>query len=85
MQPGKAGIAHIAIQEMVRRNLTEVGVYYANHNHSVQGYVPAPKATPTPEPVKEIEIGVHMTTWDVGLIGLAIILLVLAIVYVIRL
>jgi len=55
------------------------------HNHSVEGYVPTPKATPTPEPIKEIEIGVHMTTWDVGLRAFAIILLVLAVAYVIRL
>ncbi|HYN44509.1 MAG TPA: hypothetical protein VER35_00780 [Candidatus Limnocylindrales bacterium] len=65
--------------------LNEIGVYYATHNYSDQGYVPMPKATPTPEPEKEIEIGVHMTTWDVGLRGLAIILLILAVVYVIRL
>ncbi|CAG0954953.1 MAG: hypothetical protein MPEBLZ_00818 [Candidatus Methanoperedens nitroreducens] len=65
--------------------LNEIGVYYATHNYSMEGYVPTPIATPTPEPEKEIEIGVHMTTWDVGLRGLALILLVLAIVYVIRL
>lgn len=65
--------------------LNEVGAYYASHNHSLEGYVPTPQPTPTPEPEKEIEIGVHMTTWDVGLRGLAIILLVLGIVYIIRL
>jgi hypothetical protein len=65
--------------------LNEIGVYYVTHNHSVEGYVPTPKATPTPEPIKEIEIGVHMTTWDVGLRAFAIILLVLAVAYVIRL
>jgi len=65
--------------------LNEVGVYYAEHNHSIEGYVPTPKATPTPEPEKEIEIGVHMTTWDVGLRAMAIILLTLAVVYIIRL
>lgn len=65
--------------------LNEVGIYYVNNNHSIEGYVPAPKATPTPEPEKEIEIGVHMTTWDVGMRAMAIILLILAIVYIIRL
>ncbi len=65
--------------------LNEIGAYYASHNHSLEGYVPAPKSTPTPEPEKEIEIGVHMTTWDVGLRVLAILLLVLAVVYAIRL
>ena len=65
--------------------LNEVGIYYVNNNHSIEGYVPTPKVTPTPEPEKEIEIGVHMTTWDVGLRAMAMILLILAIVYVIRL
>lgn len=65
--------------------LNEIGIYYVNHNHSVEGYVPAPKATPTPEPEKEVEIGVHMTTWDVGIRAMMIILLMLAVVYVIRL
>lgn len=65
--------------------LNEIGVYYATNNHSLEGYVPTPKATPTPEPTKEIEIGVHMTTWDVGLRAFAIILLLLAVVYIIRL
>lgn len=65
--------------------LNEMGVYYATHNHSMVGFVPAPKVTPTPEPEKEIEIGVHMTTWDVGLRAMAIILLMLAVVYLIRL
>jgi hypothetical protein len=65
--------------------LNEIGVYYVAHNHSVEGYVPTPKATPTPEPTKEIEIGVHMTTWDVGLQAMAMILLILAIIFVMRL
>lgn len=65
--------------------LNEMGVYYANNNHSMEGFVPPPTITPTPEPEKEIEIGVHMTTWDVGLRAMAIILLLLAVVYVIRL
>ncbi len=65
--------------------LNEIGIYYVNHNHSVEGYIPAPKATPTPEPEKEIEIGVHMTTWDVGLRAMMIILLMLAVVFIIRL
>jgi len=65
--------------------LNEIGAYYAAHNHSLQGYVPSPKTSPTPEPTKEIEIGVHMNTWDVGLRALAAILLILAVVYVIRL
>lgn len=65
--------------------LNEMGVYYGTHNHSVQGFVPSPKVTPTPEPTKEIEIGVHMNTWDVGLGALATILLILIVVYAIRL
>ena len=65
--------------------LNEVGVYYGTHNHSLEGYVPPPKTTPTPEPTKEIEIGVHMNTWDVGLSALATILAMLVIVYAIRL
>lgn len=65
--------------------LNEIGVYYATHNHSMVGYVPAPKVTPTPAPTPEIEIGVHMNTWDVGLRAMAMILLILAVVYIIRL
>jgi hypothetical protein len=65
--------------------LNEMGVYYATHNHSMVGFVPAPKVTPTPEPTQEIEVGVHMTTWDVGLRAMAIILFMLAVVYIIRL
>ena len=65
--------------------LNEVGVYYGTHNHSLEGYVPSPKTSPTPEPTKEIEIGVHMNTWDVGLSALATILAMLVIVYAIRL
>jgi hypothetical protein len=65
--------------------LNEIGVYYATHNHSMVGYIPAPKITPTPIPTPEIEIGVHMNTWDVGLRALAMILLILAVVYIIRL
>lgn len=65
--------------------LNEIGVYYVTHNHSVEGYVPTPKATPTPEPTKEIEIGVHMSTWDVGIKAFLMILLMLAVVYIIRL
>ncbi len=65
--------------------LNEVGAYYAAHNHSLEGYVAPPKTTPTPEPTKEIEIGVHMNTWDVGIRALATIFLILIVVYVIRL
>lgn len=65
--------------------LNEVGVYYGTHNHSLEGYVPSPQTTPTPEPTEEIEIGVHMNTWDVGLSALATILAMLIIVYAIRL
>lgn len=65
--------------------LNEVGVYYGTHNHSLEGYVPSPKVTPTPEPTKEIEIGVHMNTWDVGMRAIATILILLIVVYAIRL
>jgi hypothetical protein len=65
--------------------LNEMGVYYATHNHSMVGFVPTPKVTPTPVTTPEIEIGVHMNTWDVGLRAMAMILLILAVVYVIRL
>ncbi len=65
--------------------LNEIGIYYGTHNHSMEGYVPPPKTTPTPEPTKEIEIGVHMNTWDVGLRALATILIILVVVYVVRL
>ena len=65
--------------------LNDAGVYYATNNHSIEGYIPTPKATPTPEPEKEIEIGVHMNTWDVGIWAMVIILLMLAFVYFIRL
>jgi hypothetical protein len=65
--------------------LNEAGVYYGTHNHSFEGYVPSLKATPTPEPTQNIEIGVHMSTWDVGLRAFATILIILAVVLVIRL
>lgn len=65
--------------------LNEIGVYYGTHNHSLEGYVPSPKVTPAPEPTKEIEIGVHMNTWDVGMRAIATILIILIVVYVIRL
>lgn len=65
--------------------LNELGIYYGTHNHSMEGFVPSPKVTPTPEPTKEIEIGVHMNTWDVGLRALAAILIMLVLIYVIRL
>jgi hypothetical protein len=65
--------------------LNEVGVYYGTHNHSFVGFVPSPKTTPTPEPTQNIEIGVHMNTWDVGLRAFATILVILAAVLVIRL
>jgi hypothetical protein len=65
--------------------LNPTGIYYGTHNHSFAGYVPAPATTPTPEPTKEIEIGIHMNTWDVGLRALATILLILIVVYIIRL
>ena len=65
--------------------LNDIGVYYATHNHSFEGYVPTPKPSPTPEPTKEVEIGVHMNTWNVGMIVFATILLILAIVFAIRL
>jgi hypothetical protein len=65
--------------------LNENGVYYATHNHSMVGFVPTPKGTPTPVPTPEIEIGVHMNTWDVGLRAMTMILFVLLVVYIIRL
>jgi len=65
--------------------LNDRGVYYATHDHSLQGYVEPPKTTPTPEPTKEIEIGIHMNTWDVGLTALLLLLSMLVVVYVIRL
>ncbi len=65
--------------------LNEIGAYYGTHNHSMEGYVPLPKATPTPEPTKEIEIGVHMNTWDVGLKAVIAILIMLVLIFVIRL
>ncbi|NJD75854.1 MAG: hypothetical protein FIB08_01975 [Candidatus Methanoperedens sp.] len=65
--------------------LNEIGVYYGSHNHSFEGYVPSPKVTPTPVPTKEIEIGVHMNTWDVGIRALATILIMLVVIYAIRL
>ena len=65
--------------------LNELGVYYGTHNHSMEGFVPSPKATPAPEPTKEVEIGVHMNTWDVGLSAFAAILIMLVLIFVIRL
>lgn len=65
--------------------LNEVGAYYGTHNHSLEGYVPSPQTTPTPEPTEEIEIGVHMNTWDVGLRAMTAILIMLVLIYVIRL
>lgn len=65
--------------------LNEVGKYYGTNNHSFAGYVPSPRMTPTPVPTEEIEIGVHMKTWDVGISALVTILLILALVYAIRL
>lgn len=63
--------------------LNDIGVYYGTHNHSLAGYIPPPKATSAP--TQQIEIGVHMNTWDVGLRAMATILIILAVVYVIRL
>ena len=65
--------------------LNEIGVYYATHNYSLAGYVPPPKVTPGTSPTPNIDIGVHMNTWDVGLRVIATILIILAVVYVIRL
>lgn len=65
--------------------LNEAGKYYGTHNHSLEGYVPSPKMTPTPVPTEEIEIGVHMNTWDVGISAFVMILFILALVYAIRL
>jgi hypothetical protein len=65
--------------------LNEVGSYYGINNHSFAGYVPSPKTTPTPVPTEEIEIGVHMNTWDVGISAIVLILLILTLVYAIRL
>ncbi len=65
--------------------LNEAGVYYGMNNHSFAGFIPSPKITPTPVPAEEVEIGVHMNTWDVGISAMVIILLILALVYAIRL
>jgi len=65
--------------------LNEVGIYYGTNNHSLTGFVPSPKVTPTPVPTEEIEIGVHMNTWDVGITAFIIILLILAMAYAFRL
>ncbi len=65
--------------------LNEAGVYYGTHNHSFAGYVPSPKVSPTPTPIPEIEIGVHMNTWDVGLRAMATIFIILVVVYIMRL
>lgn len=65
--------------------LNEAGTYYGTNNHSLESYVPSPKMTPTPVPTEEIEIGVHMNTWDVGISALVTIVLILALVYAIRL
>ncbi len=65
--------------------LNEVGKYYGINNHSIAGYVPSPQTTPTPVPTEEIEIGVHMNTWDVGISAIVMILLILALTYAIRL
>lgn len=65
--------------------LGEIGIYYGTHNHSLEGYVPSPILTPTPEPTKEVEIGVHMDTWNVGMSAFATIFLILLVVLVIRL
>ncbi len=65
--------------------LNDIGVYYGTHNHSLAGYIAPPKVTPGASPTQQMEIGVHMNTWDVGLRVIATILLILAVVYVIRL
>lgn len=65
--------------------LNEVGKYYGTNNHSLEGYIPSPQTTPTPVPTEEIEIGVHMNTWDVGISALVTIMLILFLVYAIRL
>ncbi len=65
--------------------LNEIGIYYGTNNHSLTGYIPSPKVTPTPVPTEEIEIGVHMNTWDVGISAFVTIFLILALVYAIRL
>ncbi len=65
--------------------LNEAGTYYGTNNHSIEGYVPSPKMTPAPVPTEEIEIGVQMNTWDVGISAIVMILLILALVYAIRL
>lgn len=65
--------------------LNERGAYYGTHNHSLEGYIPSPKVTPTPEPTEEIQIGVHMNVWDIGLIVFSFLLLMLGLIYIIRL
>ncbi len=65
--------------------LNEAGVYYGTNNHSLTGFVPSPKISPTPVPTEDIEIGVHMNTWEVGISALVTIMLILALVYAIKL
>jgi len=64
--------------------LNEAGIFYGTNNHSLADFMPSPKMTPTAVPTEEIEIGVHMDTWDVGLSAMATILLILALVYIMR-
>jgi len=64
--------------------LNEAGTFYAN-NHTLAGYAPSPSVTLTPVPTEEIEIGVHMNTWDVGIRAFITVLLIIALVYIIRL
>jgi len=65
--------------------LNDRGVYYATHNHSLEGYVPPPKTTPAPKPTEKIKIGEHMEVWEVGEIVMSVLFMMRVVVFVIRL
>lgn len=68
--------------------LIDAGVYYAQYNHSLEGYKPVKKVTATPvsekEEKKPEEIGVHMNTWTVGEIVFGMLISILLAVLIFR-